>query len=130
MGKARHFLLVSTFVLAGPLCYSQKPVRVSDPKLEMVGNAIHISYDILNSNPDEKYIISIVIKDENGNIINAKALEGDIGDEVSGGGNKQIAWNLEADQIFIDAYIFVQINATFIPPPEPVVVEPEEESNP
>jgi len=127
MGKARQFLLVITFVLAGPLCYSQSSVKVSDPRLEMVGNTIHISYDILNSDPEEKYAISIVIKDEDGNIINARALDGDIGEEVSGGTNKQIAWNLEADHIFIDAFIFVQIHATFIAPPEPVVAEPEEE---
>jgi hypothetical protein len=127
MWKAHRCLQVVLFVLIGHLCYSQSPVKVSDPVLEMVGNIIHISYDILNSDPDKKYTISMVIKDEDGNIINARALNGDIGEEVSGGSNKQISWNLEADNIFIDAYIFVQINAKLIPPPAPIIVEPEEE---
>jgi hypothetical protein len=81
----------------------------------MNGNIITISYDILNSSPEEKYTISLEIKDENGNVIKAQSLYGDIGDEVAGGSNKQISWNLEADNIYIDAYVFVQINASIDP---------------
>jgi hypothetical protein len=124
MRIAIQFQLVILFVLSGPFCYSQTRVRVSDPRLEMVGNTIHIYYDILNSDPDEKYTISVVIKDEDGNTINARALNGDVGKEISGGSNKQISWNLEADNIFLDAFVFVQVNAKAIPPPEPVVVTP------
>jgi hypothetical protein len=124
MGKAPLFLLIISYILIGSLCYSQTSVKVSDPRLEMVGNTIHISYDILNSDPDEKYIISVAIKDEDGYAINARALDGDIGEAVSGGSNKQITWNLEADNIFLDAFVFVQVNAKVIPPPEPVVVTP------
>ena len=93
----------------------------------MKDNTILISYDILNGTPDEKYSISIIIRDEDGAIINARTLDGDIGDDVTGGSNKKITWNLEADNVFIDAYVFVQINAKVIPPPAPVIIEPEEE---
>jgi hypothetical protein len=128
MGKALHSLLAFLLILTGQLCYSQTGVRVSDPRLEMVGNTIHISYDILNSAPDGKYTISIVIKDEDGNIIKARALDGEIGEGISGGSNKKITWNLEADNILIDAFIFVQINAKVIAPPTPAIIEPEEET--
>ncbi len=125
MGKVLLFLLVISFVLTGPLCYSQNAVKVSDPRLEMNGNIITISYDIVNSSSEEKYTISLEIKDENGNVINAQALNGDIGDEVIGGSNKQISWNLDTDNIYIDAYIFVQINATIIAPPAPSKIKSE-----
>lgn len=55
-------------------------------------------------------------------------LSGDIGEILSGGSNKQITWKFEADNVYLDAYVFVQINATVIkPPPPPVIEEPEEE---
>jgi len=127
MGKLYLSLIFICLFLLDPLCHAQTSVQVSDPRLEMEGNIISITYDILNSDPEEKYTISIVIKDENGNNINARALNGDIGEEVSGGNNKQIKWNLEADNVFIDAYVFVQINAKIIPPPKPVIMEPEKE---
>ena len=120
MGKAPHSLLITFFILSGLLCYSQTSVKVSDPILEMVGNNIHISYDILNGDPDERYTVSIVIKDEEGNIINASALDGDIGEDITAGRNKQITWNLETDKIFIEANIFVQINAKIVLPPAPI----------
>jgi hypothetical protein len=127
MGKAPLSLLIISLILIGPLCYSQTSVKVSDPRLEMNNNIITISYDILNSKPEESYDISIEIKDEAGKIIDARSFNGDIGDEVSGGSNKQIYWNLEADDIFLDAYIVVQINAKVNLPPAPVIVEPVED---
>jgi len=114
MRKIIESLLIISFFFIVPLCYSQNAVKVSDPRLEMNGHIITISYDILNSSPDENYIISLEIKDENGNIIDARSLDGDIGDGVSGGSNKQITWNLDSDKIYIDAHIYVQIYAKIV----------------
>lgn len=127
IGKAIIFLLIFCLFFLDPACHAQTKVRVSDPKLELKDNIIHIYYDILNSNPDEKYIISINIRDEDGSPVDAHSFVGDIGIVEEGGTNKQITWNLEADNIFMDAYVFVQINAKVISPPEPVTTEPEEE---
>lgn len=123
MGKSLPSLLVILLALTGPLCYSQSSLKVSEPRLEMVGTKIQITYDILNSIPNEKYEISIDIKDEAGNIIDAKALEGDIGENVIGGINKQIIWDVEADNVMIDAYILVKVKAWAIAPPAPVIVD-------
>ena len=48
MGRTQHSLLIVLWILINPLCYSQSPVKVSDPILEMNGNIITISYEILN----------------------------------------------------------------------------------
>jgi len=99
-------------------------VEVSEPRLEMRGNIIHISYDILNSTRTEKFIVDLSVRDEDGNEINARALTGDIGDLVSGGNDKHIAWDLGADQIELNADIFVKVFVKAIPPIGPVLVVP------
>lgn len=127
MGKAFPLLLFICILLIEPLCHAQTSVKVSDPRLEMKDNIIHIYFDILNSDPDEKYNISIDIKDENGKPVHATALDGDIGVVEHGTGNKHITWNLETDNIFIEAYVFVQISAKIISTLVPVTTEPVEE---
>lgn len=129
MEKVFLSLLVILFLLTGLSGYSQSPVEVSDPRLEMEGNIIHIYYDILNSSPGSKYSISIVIKGEDGNQFNTNALHGDIGEGVPGGSNKKISWNLEADDVFIDGYVLVQIKARLTKPPVTAIVETEETSD-
>ncbi len=130
MGKSLHFLMVVAFFLTALSCYSQTSLVISEPRLELIDNRIHMSYDILHGEPSEKYEIRVDIKDENGNQIDASALYGDIGVVEEGGNNKKIVWNLEADSLFLKAYVFVKIVANVIPPPEPVVIEPEEDQEP
>jgi len=103
---------------------SGQQLEVSDPRLELRGSTIHISYDILNSSPSEKFTVELEVKDAHGNKIGADALTGDIGEEVSGGANKHIAWDLEVDKIEMDANIYVKVYVTAIPPEEPEVVVP------
>ena len=124
MGKIFLFLLVFSFILTGSLCYSQTSFKVSDPRLEMVGNTIHIVYDILNSTPSEEFTVELVVKDSEGNVINARALSGDVGDLVTGGKDKHITWDLEVDRIEMNADIYVKVHVKAIPPPEPAVVVP------
>jgi hypothetical protein len=125
MRKALLSLLIISFVLLCPPTKGQIPVSVSDPRIEIEDNIIHIYYDILNSTPEIQFKINIEITDADGNVIKARALKGDIGKDVPGGNNKHIEWNLEEDKIFLNAAIYFEINATYVPPPEPVVVQPE-----
>lgn len=112
-------ILASSFFNA-PVILGQK-VEVSEPRLEMRGNIIHISYDIMNSTRSDKFTVELELRDEDRVIIIANALTGDVGDLVSGGNDKHIAWDLEADQIEINADIFVKLYVKAILPPEPVV---------
>lgn len=108
------------------VCYAQ-PFAVSDPKLALKDNIVHITYDILNSSRSDKFLISIIISDPDGNTVQANALSGDIGDGVSGGSGKLIKWDLAADGIVMNSTIYVKINARLIPPPDsdfPVMNEP------
>ena len=129
MGKTILCLLFFGIFLMDPACYAQTVVKISDPRLEIRDNTLHISYDLLNSDPSEKYIIGIEITDEDGNLVNASALDGDIGPVEDGGRDKQITWNLEVDNVFINAYLYVKINAEVILPPEPEIVQLNEQDD-
>jgi len=100
---------------------AQSTVEVSRPDLSLKDNGISISYKLLNSSESEEFTIRIEITDSNGRIINAKSLSGDIGENIPGGLNKEIFWDIEADSIFLDEEIFVQVYAQ--PEAPPLVVE-------
>ena len=126
MEKAISLLWFACFILTGLQSYSQTKVSLSDPRLEAKNSTLQISYDILNGAPDEKYVISIDIKDEKGNLIKANTLNGDIGMVEEAGRNKQIIWDPGADHIFINSKIYVKVNAEIILPPQPVQAGNEE----
>jgi hypothetical protein len=126
MGRTILSLFTAICVISGTSCYSQPPVKISDPRLEIRGNTLLISYDILNSDPEDKYIISIDIKDANGNTLKANSLEGDIGMVEKGGINKHITWDPEADNVFINSKIYVKVQADIVIPPKPIETQPEE----
>jgi len=127
MGKTLHNLLPLVILfLTGAACLAQARLIISEPRLELRDNVIHISYDIGEGDPAEKYLISLDVRDEEGNPIDASALSGDIGMVEDGGPGKHITWDLETDSIFMDAYVFLKIHARVIPPPEPVITVPEE----
>ncbi len=115
---------------------AQSTVKVSKPVLSMNGNKVQISYDLLNSAKEDIYTIRIEVTDSKGQSIDARSLSGDIGDNIMGGGNKKILWDIEADSIFLDDEIFVQVYALPAPVPvdeevlaeEPPLKEPVKES--
>ena len=90
---------------------AQASAVVSDPVLELRNNRLNISYDILNSDPSERFTVSVDIRDENGDPVASRNLTGDIGQNISGGRGKNISWDLEADQIFMNGDIYVTIYA-------------------
>ena len=78
---------------------------------------VQISYDLLNSVEADKFSIRVEVSDAKGRLFNARSLSGDIGENVKGGFNKKIIWDIVADSIFLDDEdIFVEIYALFTPP--------------
>ncbi len=103
--------------------------EVSKPGLELRDDKLVISYSIRSSSADDKYTIKLEITDQDGNIINAQTLSGDIGDNVSGGNNKEITWDFKKDNFSTDTEIYVQVSAEVKTQPPPVAIKdipPEE----
>lgn len=93
---------------------AQEPVKLSKPRLELIDNYINIFYDIFNTDESVKFKIWVEITDSTGNKVDARALSGDIGENVSGGNDKKITWDLTTDSIYPDAGVYIQINAEII----------------
>ena len=98
--------------------------EVSDPRPELSGNTIFIRYDILNSTSEDEFSVRLSVQGENGELIPARALSGDVGPKVAGGMGKLIRWDLSQDKIEMDARIVFKVHAVYIAPPPPPVVLP------
>jgi len=119
MRKTFIFIFTLLFLfLTNLFCFAQTTVRLSKPRLELKDNYINIFYDILNSKQTDKFKIWVEITDSTGSKVNARSLSGDIGENVSGGNNKKITWDLAADNIYPETSIYVQVNAEILTIPE------------
>lgn len=98
------------------MCFSQSSVQISKPHLELQDNLVIISYHIINSTANDRFNIWIEATDADGKNLNAMSLSGDMGDNVTGEGGKQIIWNYQADSISLEDMIYVQVfGEPFIP---------------
>ncbi len=68
-------------------------------------------YDIVNFDPAQKYFVTIEILKNDGEIVEASTLTGDVNKFVAGGLNKKIEWDLLKDKIMLEDSIQVKIVA-------------------
>ena len=115
---ALSFWVFFSFPFTGLRGQVNSSAEVSEPRLELQGNSVHIYYDISGSQPSETFTITVVVEDEQGNAIRASSLEGDVGKKISGGSNKHIIWNYEEDNVFLNAEIEIRVNASVEKPRE------------
>ena len=78
--------------------------------LEFYDNKLHITYNIDDKNPSDKFIIKIQISRQNGEPVRTKSITGDLGDSINPGKNKTIIWDLEKDNFYINEDISVEIS--------------------
>jgi hypothetical protein len=109
MKKCGTFFMFIILVFPKVNIIAQETLSVSKPLLEIHGENLNISYDILNSKPGERYSISLEVTDSKGSIINAQSITGDIGQSVEGGKNKKITWNYTSDNVKDEVNIYVKI---------------------
>ncbi|MFH0758905.1 MAG: hypothetical protein V2B15_16570 [Bacteroidota bacterium] len=102
-----------------PYTHAQTPARISDPELQLIGDKVQIRYRIINSTQEDRYRVRIEISNADGYIVAAYALSGDIGEHVSGGGEKTILWDMKEDGVELKEF-FVTVFAL----PE-IALEPE-----
>ena len=110
-GKVTLPLLLASMVLINLTCFSQAPVRVSEPKLKQDDNQVRITYDFLEGSSSDRYRVNAEITDVFGNMVHRLALSGDIGENVGGGRKKTIIWDLGVDRIYMEDDISVKIIA-------------------
>jgi hypothetical protein len=126
---ARLFMIIA-FATVLQLAQGQSDVKVSTPELSLVENQVQIAYDLLNSSEHDRFTVRMEVTLESGNRIEARSLSGDIGEHIPGGHDKTILWDIEADSIFLDEEIFIEVFALYeAPPVTEVKVKEEPESD-
>ena len=110
IGFALVFITVTCSLLA------QTSARISQPELEVRNNRIVITYQILGSSTADLFNVWIEVTNDNGNAIKALSLDGDVGQNIRGGGMKQISWDYERDNVPLDAGIGVQVFGELLNP--------------
>jgi len=110
-------LLIGSLILLFTLnlSYSQIVVdtkaKVANVDFNLIDNELVITYDLLNTKPNEKFQIIIKISKEDGKQIDAKTLKGDVGENISGGIGKKIIWSVSSDIAYLDDQINVEVLA-------------------
>jgi hypothetical protein len=127
MKATPSFIVITLLVCMTQIIHAQLPTLVSTPKLSLQNNSVQVLYEILNSSVTEKFTIRIEITTANGELIPAHSLSGDIGSGVEGGPEKEIIWDFEADSVYLNEKIFVQIYASPELPATPKQQSPPEE---
>jgi hypothetical protein len=105
----KYFLLI-LFILPDAL-YGQSRITVTKPRLEVSDENLIITYDILNANSSDFFIVWVEVTDVAGNKIKALSVSGDVGNDIKGGKNKRITWNFGNDSIYIDEDLFIEVKA-------------------
>jgi hypothetical protein len=105
------FLSITISCLNIKDCKGQGGYSLSQPRLSVSNDNLIIKYDILDASSGDKFYIWMEVTDSLGKRVGAYSLNGDIGDSIKAGLNKQIVWNLQADNIFIDNTINIEIFA-------------------
>ncbi len=112
----KTLIILAFLVSSGLFCNAQPQTNLSTPQLELIGNQIYISYDIINSTANDVFRVWIEVTDSTGNKIPAKSLRGDIGKNIGGGNNKKIVWNFEVDNVYLEGGLYVQVYAEKLTP--------------
>jgi len=103
--------LIITFLCLSVNGQDKSDARVANTDFDLKGGQLIITYDIENYARDEVFYVTAEIFYENGERIPAKSLSGDIRENVRGGKNKTIIWDLEKDRIELEGAIYVEIIA-------------------
>ena len=90
---------------------AQTKAKIDNVDFSQDGTSLIITYDIIKSKPNETFQIWIHVYTKSGKKIIPNDLTGDVGSNVVGGAYKKIIWDMEADQVFLDEEISVDVYA-------------------
>lgn len=83
-----------------PLITDAQTNRIENTRLELQGDLLLITYDIVGTTALEEVWIEVTT--ENDLLIEARSLSGDIGNNIQPGNNKRIIWDMAADGVDLE----------------------------
>ncbi len=85
--------------------------QISNIDFGLQEGKIVITYDLLKSEKNERFIVFVNAVTESGDSVLARSVTGDVNENVSGGRNKTIVWDYERDHFFTDEAFQIEVNA-------------------
>ncbi len=95
-------------------------VQIENIDFGLQEGKIVITYDLMKSDKNERFIVFVNAITESGDSILARSVSGDVNENVSGGRNKTIVWDYERDHFFTEEAFQIEVTAV------PQFVEPSE----
>ncbi len=113
--KSLGILLVSAclLVIAGTPGSGQlvSKAEITNIDFGLQQGKIVITYDLLKSEKNERFIVFVNAITESGDSLLARSVSGDVNENVSGGRKKTIIWDYERDHFFPDEAFQIEVNA-------------------
>ncbi len=108
------FYLILTQVTGNIDILSQSSARIDNTNLEIDEGRLIVSYDLMNTRPNERFNVWIEIRKSSGEEIRAKNVSGHVGKNIVGGKGLYIIWNFESEGIDYEGNINVQVMAELV----------------
>ncbi|RLD66525.1 MAG: hypothetical protein DRI95_06565 [Bacteroidetes bacterium] len=109
--KLPSILLVIIFFVCALTPSFAQDVQIETTNLAILDKKLEISYEFVSSKKKHRFDVWLEITTVSGKKINARALAGDIGDNLPGGKDKKIIWDYNADGIVLNEEINVKVKA-------------------
>ncbi len=109
MEKKRFIFFLLFFFL--PLNFYSQGFRLTRPGLNFDGSQLMISYDLTSNNQKELFYVWVEIEKKNGEALPATRLNGEVGEHIRPGSSKSITWIPEADNVYLNEEVFVEVKA-------------------
>lgn len=91
------FIFLGVSITISLFAQRHSRAKISNVELEVAGDDIIVTYDILNSDQNREHRVELVFIDENLSYVYPRNIEGDVGSKVSGGKNKKAVWHITKD---------------------------------
>jgi hypothetical protein len=107
----RFLLLLFGILAMGRSSDAQTPGKIQNITIQAIGDEVVITYDLTDTKKQNWFDVKFWINTLDGNKIFPRTVSGDIGRPVKAGKQKEIHWEINKDQVYIDEDIFVEITA-------------------
>ena len=107
MSKA--VILIGIIILLIPKNSYSQNFQINTHDVVFDGKRLSISYDINAKKQTDVFYIAAEILKQDGTLLRAKSLKGDIGESITSGKNKNIIWYPLDDNIFLNDTVTVEI---------------------
>ncbi len=118
MKKEYYKIFVLLYLLLSTICnkniFAQTVAKIENTNLEMNSGRLIVSYDLINTRPNERFNVWIEIRKSSGQEIKARNISGHVGKNIVGGKGLNVVWNFGSEGLDIEDEINVQVMAELV----------------